>query len=220
MTIVRDNGQPNVFEGFVEQEGAEYQDYYLPMLPVCSTFLDSDFVNSEFVKNIASAFDEKCKGKNFCKVNFDFTKMSKPCLKEVISRAKSNRFQNLFNSWKKTGSKMELDERSPELDPDLIVITECSLADLTFMDNQNLKLSKSDIRKIVEGFEISMLIFIIVYYNMFRFMQRDFAKQYDSQTVESRDFTLIIKHLPIEYHAFTNEQDIKFAIWNELQEAF
>jgi hypothetical protein len=47
-------------------------------------------------------------------------------------------------------------------------------------------------------------------------MQKDFAKKYDIQTVEARDFTIIINQLPSGFQHYNNEIDIKFALWNEL----
>ena len=46
---------------------------------------------------------------------------------------------------------------------------------------------------IIVGVDILSLIFIIVSYNLISFMQYDFSEKYDSQTLEARDFSIIIE---------------------------
>lgn len=47
-------------------------------------------------------------------------------------------------------------------------------------------------------------------------MQKDFADKYDIQTVEARDFTVVINQLPQGFHHYNSEIEVKFALWNEL----
>ena len=50
-------------------------------------------------------------------------------------------------------------------------------------------------------------------------MQNDFADKYDLQTVEARDFTVVINKLPATFRQYNNEGALKFSIWQELQDA-
>ena len=47
-------------------------------------------------------------------------------------------------------------------------------------------------------------------------MQEDFRDIYDSQTVESRDFAIVINKIPESMRIHQNEIDLKFHLWNEL----
>jgi hypothetical protein len=44
-------------------------------------------------------------------------------------------------------------------------------------------------------------------------MQNDFADKYDLQTVEARDFTVVINKLPATFRQYNNEGALKFSIW-------
>ena len=50
-------------------------------------------------------------------------------------------------------------------------------------------------------------------------MMKDFASKYDLQTVEARDFTVVINKLPDGYKEYTNENTLKFGVWMELQDS-
>ena len=63
---------------------------------------------------------------------------------------------------------------------------------------------------------MAILTYIVMYYNLLSYMQRDFADKYDTQTVEARDFTIVIHQLPMGFQDYSNEIDIKFALWNDL----
>jgi hypothetical protein len=75
---------------------------------------------------------------------------------------------------------------------------------------------KQTIALIVVLNEIIVLIFTIFAYNMFIYMQKDFCNTFDSQTVETRDFTLMIKNIPKHYFKCNGEIDVKFMVWNEI----
>ena len=46
----------------------------------------------------------------------------------------------------------------------------------------------------------------------------DFSSQYDSQTVEARDFTVVINQIPESFRQNKNEFALKFRLWNEIQD--
>jgi hypothetical protein len=47
-------------------------------------------------------------------------------------------------------------------------------------------------------------------------MQKDFCEFFDNQTVETRDFTMMIKNIPAHYSKCNGEIDVKFMVWNEI----
>jgi hypothetical protein len=56
-----------------------------------------------------------------------------------------------------------------------------------------MEFSKKSISYIIVANEIMVLIVIIIAYNTILYMQNDFSECYDLQTVEARDFTIVIK---------------------------
>ena len=49
-------------------------------------------------------------------------------------------------------------------------------------------------------------------------MQKNFAKQFDMQTVEMRDFTVRMEKLPPFFKDFDDEIQLKFEIWMQIQD--
>lgn len=66
--------------------------------------------------------------------------------------------------------------------------------------------------------DIIILLVLILGYNMIYYMQKDFANQYDQNTIEAKDFTLMINKLPKSFSQYKDELSIKFAIWKQIQE--
>lgn len=48
---------------------------------------------------------------------------------------------------------------------------------------------------------------------MIYYMQKDYALQYDQDTIEARDFTVVIDKLPASFEQYKDELSLKFAIW-------
>ena len=81
-----------------------------------------------------------------------------------------------------------------------------------------MSISKYNVAIVIITFDIlGVLVFLFSYYLIF-FMQKDFADSFDSQTVEARDFTVVIDQLPTNFKHYQNEYNMKFAIWHDIQE--
>ena len=48
-------------------------------------------------------------------------------------------------------------------------------------------------------------------------MQIKFTQIYDNKTVEARDFTMMIKSLPLRYSKIKSDNSLKFTLWCEIQ---
>ena len=57
-----------------------------------------------------------------------------------------------------------------------------------------------------------LLLVAIIGYQVIQFMQKDFAKQFDSQRVSARDFTVKIERLPDSFKQYKDELSLKHAI--------
>ena len=51
---------------------------------------------------------------------------------------------------------------------------------------------------------------LIIAKNSITYMQKDFSNQYNSQTVEARDFTLEIINIPKRFKIYKDEFSVKF----------
>ena len=48
-------------------------------------------------------------------------------------------------------------------------------------------------------------------------MQKDFVRQYEQDTIELRDFTLVIDKLPESFKQYKDPMSLKFALWSQIQ---
>ena len=78
---------------------------------------------------------------------------------------------------------------------------------------------KRQIATLVACFDILTISIFMFTTMVLHHLQISFAEAYDSQTVESRDFTVKIKKLPNSFQQYSNENSLKFALWNEIQDA-
>ena len=62
---------------------------------------------------------------------------------------------------------------------------------------------------------LSMLVILIFVYTLVILID-DFAIQFDSETVEMRDFTVEINNLPMTFGVHKDEVSMKFAIWAQI----
>lgn len=105
-----------------------------------------------------------------------------------------------------------------DLIPNLFVISNCDQQEMHFLLT-DISLKKQQIGLMVVIWDMILVAFLILHYNLLIYMQEDFATKYDMQTVEARDFTVVINQLPVGFHQYRSEIDMKFALWWELQEA-
>lgn len=61
--------------------------------------------------------------------------------------------------------------------------------------------------------DIFSLFIVQVFLNILILMQKNFAKQFDMQTVEMRDFTVRMEKLPSSFEFYNDEIQMKFEIW-------
>jgi len=57
------------------------------------------------------------------------------------------------------------------------------------------------------------MIALILGYNMIYYMQKDYVYQYEQDSIEARDFTLVIDNLPNSFTKYKDELSLKYAIW-------
>ena len=98
-------------------------------------------------------------------------------------------------------------------------VTQCDSNSIKFLRDEATEFSKEQIALVIIGTDMVVTVILIIGYNLMMAMQKDFVKSYDEQTVEARDFTIEIKQLPRDFRRYKTEIDMKFAIWNEMQEA-
>jgi hypothetical protein len=60
------------------------------------------------------------------------------------------------------------------------------------------------------------MIILIIASNFIEYLQEDFTKTFDSQTVELRDFALVIDSLPEKYSDVTSIINLQFVIFSEI----
>lgn len=103
MTIIFENGEREALNGFENHKNAWYLENYQPLMSICSTYFDYDFATSDFIRNIVTEFDTNCKGNDNCNLTFYLKTLPKLCQSEILSRAKSNQFQNLVTAMQLNG---------------------------------------------------------------------------------------------------------------------
>ena len=62
------------------------------------------------------------------------------------------------------------------------------------------------------------MIFVLCFINILQHLQRDFSNLFDENTIEVRDFAIKIDKLPAPYKDCTDEIDVKFKLWKQIQE--
>ena len=83
---------------------------------------------------------------------------------------------------------------------------------------ENTKMSKRNASFLIVFSDVATIIIFIFAQGIIFYMQKDFSKQYDSQTVEARDFTVVINQIPESFRQNKNEFSMKFSLWNEIQD--
>lgn len=61
--------------------------------------------------------------------------------------------------------------------------------------------------------DLVSLLLILAFINVITHMQTDFAKQFDVETVEMRDFSVKTNTLPAYFSKCKDEVQLKFEIW-------
>jgi hypothetical protein len=103
--------------------------------------------------------------------------------------------------------------------PEFFFLSYCESKDVELFGNESWSISKRTASYIIVSFDMMIVFIVIVGQNLILYMQKDFADKYDSQTVEARDFTVVIKKLPETFRQCANESALKFSLWQELQDA-
>lgn len=83
-----DNISYTVTKGFEEKPKSKYLKNFIEMEERCSTFIDDEMLNSEFVKSFTETFELNCKGMHNCTLPIDYRKLPPKCLTEVAYRSK------------------------------------------------------------------------------------------------------------------------------------
>jgi hypothetical protein len=99
----------------------------------------------------------------------------------------------------------------------MFLIAECA-ADFVKFGGKETDFSKNDAALMVAIFDIVTITVAIFANSIIFYMQKDFTNQYDQQTVESRDFTVVINQIPENFRVCKNEFYLKFSLWSEIQD--
>lgn len=68
--------------------------------------------------------------------------------------------------------------------------------------------------------DVIIIFVLILGFNLIYYMQKDYVQQFDEDSVEARDFTIVIDSLPSSFHKYKDELSLKFAIWKQIQTKF
>jgi len=84
-----------------------------------------------------------------------------------------------------------IDEGDKELliEPDFIIISVCEINEIT-LAGTDTHIQKEFIAVIVVILDVFSLLVVQIFLNLLIIMQKNFAKQFDMQTVEMKDFTV------------------------------
>lgn len=99
----------------------------------------------------------------------------------------------------------------------MIVISLCEINEVT-LAGTDFKIEKAWIAIIIVILDIFSLFIVQIFLNLLIIMQKNFAKQFDMQTVEMRDFTVRMEKLPPFFKDFDDEIQLKFEIWMQIQD--
>ena len=72
------------------------------------------------------------------------------------------------------------------------MLTYCDSQNIYMFGSEEMTISKSSVAVVIVLFEILGVLVFLFSYQLIFFMQKDFADSFDSQTVEARDFTVVI----------------------------
>lgn len=94
-------------------------------------------------------------------------------------RARDSVNKNLYNDYRSRGNNVD-DYKKPEAnEPVLFTIFHCDSQSVYMFRNENLEISKSTAALCLIFTDIMILTYIVLYYNLLSYMQRDFAEKYD-----------------------------------------
>jgi len=94
-------------------------------------------------------------------------------------------------------------------------VTECGNESVKLFGKTEL--SKKTLALIIVIFDLISLTSLIIMYAIVTYFQKDFSHSYDLNTVESRDFTSLIKDLPDSFKQYPNKITLRQAIWQSMQ---
>ena len=182
-------------------------------------------LNSSFIQDLSDDFLANCKGKGACTLaGLDYLKLNEGCTHEILTRAFSSKFSDLSGSFDHTSGNVgdfdvtaavyAYDPSTPE--PELYVVGYCS--DSAFrVDYFDVELTKDQLCFILLLSDILIVTVFIFGYHTIQYMQKDFQAAFDSNSVEARDFTVVVDRLPASFAQYKDELSLKHAIWTQIQ---
>lgn len=78
----------------------------------------------------------------------------------------------------------------------MFILSYCESKDIKILNNENLRISKRIAAYIIVSIDFIVLLVTIFGTNLILYMMKDFVNKYDIQTVEARDFTVVVNKLP------------------------
>lgn len=215
--------------------------YFIDFNEECSTYRNEELQTSQTLTDLARSFKQACVGKEKCNVDFDYRGLDPTCLKEVLRRSFASEHDALVN---KILDQRDTDRDRKMIDwyldlPEIAAQTDADAGQFSFgpdaavpepllylvaqCDNQLLKIkyfdvevTKSELNLFLVLSDIILTTLLIVGFNLISLMQKDLCREYDAQSVEARDFTLVIDKLPASFKQYNDELSLKHAIWQQI----
>jgi len=164
-------------------ESQRFFETFISMNDECNTYLNDNMRESKFVTDLETQFDQNCRGKSRCTLDYDYFKLNRKCLDQVINRARQSWSPNLFNDYVRRKREQDNnfrpaeeysnDENVPE--PVFFFITQCESAFINFLGDDQTAVPKQIVALIIVGTEIAVIIVLIIAYNLIIHMQLDFV---------------------------------------------
>lgn len=168
-----------------------HQKQYTKLNPACSTYLNPKMRESKFITDLKTLFETECKGKSKCSIkNINIQQFDEDCQDEILKRAfasKDNTLTLSFDPTVRSIGKFDIQQaiysyNASVPEPIMYILGQCK-EDFFQVRMTSIKMKADQVGVFLVVSDVLIIIVLILGFNFIYHMQKDFAIEYDQETI-------------------------------------